>query len=66
MEDGLYWESEGRISDGEGGEGVRKWWIRAGYSPMDNEMNIPHNYLSTEKKIKQSKRGDEDEGNSEG
>ena len=23
-------ESEGRISDGEGGEEVRKWWIRAG------------------------------------
>lgn len=50
MEDGLYWESEGRISDGEGGEEVRKWWIRAGYSPMDNEMNIPRNYLSAEKK----------------
>lgn len=65
MEDGLYWESEGRISDGEGGEEVRKWWIRAGYSPMDNEMNIPRNYLSAEKKTK-SKRGEEEDDNSEG
>lgn len=47
MEDGSG-KSEGRISEGEGGEEVRKWWIRAGKSLVKNETNIPHN---DEKKI---------------